>query len=108
MHYLSNSDGEQIRWRKLVDMMAETYKNNDKTISKNAINAVLLLARRAQVIRTLKGTSLSTAPVLLEVKGKKAVQEAIMRCDAVYVKEILALTEQFDEEEAAVDRKSVV
>lgn len=93
---------EQIRWRELIDTMAEEYSNNGQNISKNAINAVLLLARRARVIHTLKGKSLSTAPVLLEIKGGKAWQEAIMRCDAAYVKEILALSDEFNEEEAAV------
>ena len=96
------ADKEQVRWRELIDTMAETYKENDQNISKNAINAVLLLARRARVIHTLKGKSLSTAPVLLEIKGDKAWQEAIMRCDAAYVKEILALSDEFNEEEAAV------
>ena len=75
---------------------------NGRKISKNAINAVLLVARQAQVIHTLKDKSLSTAPVLLEIKGAKAYQEAVMRCDAVYVKEILDLPEEFDEAEAAL------
>ena len=96
------SAAEQVRWRELIDNMAETYKSNGETISKNAINAVLLLARRAHVIHTVKAKSLSTAPVLLEVKAPKALQEAIMRCDAAYVKEILALADEFDETEAAV------
>ena len=60
------------------------------------------MARRAQVIHTLKSKSLSTAPVLLELKGAKMVQDAIMRCDAAYVKGILELSDEFDEEEAAV------
>lgn len=93
---------EQARWRELIDTMAEEYKTQGKHISKNAINAVLLLARRAQVIDTLKAKSLSTAPILLSVKGPKALQDAIMRTDAVYVKEILAFADTFDEEEAAV------
>ena len=93
---------DQVRWRELIDTMAEEYKSKEIKISKNAINAVLLLARRAQVVRTLKAKSLSTATVLLELKGPKAVQDAIMRCDAAYVKEILNLTEEFDEEEAAI------
>ena len=40
--------------------------------------------------------------MLLELKGQKLVQDAIMRCDAAYVKGILELTDEFDEEEAAV------
>ncbi|WP_420640968.1 NYN domain-containing protein [Candidatus Leptofilum sp.] len=93
---------EQIRWRELIDTLADAYKANDQKISKNAINAVLLTARQAQVIHTLKDKSLSTAPVLLEMKGPKAFQESVMRCDAVYVKEILELAEEFDETEAAL------
>jgi hypothetical protein len=96
------SANDQIRWRELIDTMADEYKANEQKVSKNAINAVLLIARRAQVIHTLKDKSLSTAPVLLEIKGPKAYQESIMRCDAVYVKEILDLAEEFDDEEAAV------
>lgn len=102
VQYFSDSNGEQVRWREIIDFLADRYKANGKDMSKNGINAVLLLARRAQVIRTLKGKSLATAPVLLEVEGNKVVQEAIMRCDAVYVKEILALKDEFNEEEAAV------
>lgn len=102
VRYFVNANGEQVRWRELIDSLAETYKTNGQSVSKNGINAVLLLARRAQVIRTLKGKSLATAPVLLEIEGSKVVQEAIMRCDAVYVKEILALKDEFDEQEAAV------
>ncbi|MCA9917760.1 MAG: NYN domain-containing protein [Anaerolineales bacterium] len=96
------SSAEQIRWRELIDTMADEYKASGEKISKNAINSILLVARRAQVIHTLKDKSLSTAPVHLEVQGAKAYQEAIMRCDAVYVKEILDFDEEFDESEAAV------
>jgi uncharacterized LabA/DUF88 family protein len=102
VQYFSDANGEQVRWRELIDSLADRYKANGKNVSKNGINAMLLLARRAQVVRTLKGKSLATAPVLLEIKGNKIVQEAIMRCDAVYVKEILALKDEFNEEEAAV------
>ncbi|WP_420629096.1 NYN domain-containing protein [Candidatus Leptofilum sp.] len=100
IHLLSSND--QIRWRELIDIMADSYKTNGHKISKNAINAVLLTARQAQVIHTLKDKSLSTAPVLLEVKGPKAYQESVMRCDAIYVKGILDLAEEFDETEAAL------
>ncbi|GJM40416.1 MAG: hypothetical protein DHS20C20_06980 [Ardenticatenaceae bacterium] len=96
------STKEQVRWRELIDSMADSYASGEQKISKNAINAVLLTARQAQVIHTLKDKSLSTAPVLLEVKGPKAYQESVMRCDAIYVKEILGLPEEFDETEAAL------
>ncbi|MAT98385.1 MAG: hypothetical protein CL608_14675 [Anaerolineaceae bacterium] len=100
LRHMTSSD--QIRWRELIDTLHEEYKSQEKKISKNAINAVMLLARRAQVIHTLKAKSLSTAPVLLELEGQKLVQDAIIRCDAAYVKGILELSEEFDEEEAAV------
>jgi hypothetical protein len=91
-----------VRWRELIDTLHEEYKSKEIKISKNAINAVLLVARRAQVVHTLKAKSLSTAPVLLELKGQKIVQDAIMRCDAAYIKGILELSDEFDEAEAAV------
>jgi uncharacterized LabA/DUF88 family protein len=93
---------DQMRWRELIDVLAEKYEQEGKDISKNTVNAILLVARRAQVIRTLKSKSLSTAPLILEVKGEKAFQEAVMRCDAAYLQEMLALSEPFDLEEAAV------
>lgn len=93
---------EQLRWRELIDLLAEKYERESKEISKNTVNAILLLARRAQVVRTLKSKSLSTAPLVLEVKGDKVYQEAIMRCDAACLQEMLALSEPFDLEEAAL------
>ena len=91
----------ETRWRELIDSLAEKYQSAGQDISKNEINAVMLLGRRAQVVRTLKGRSLSTAPILLELKGAKAFQEAVIRCDAAYVQEILASPEPFDVAEAA-------
>lgn len=95
-------NNQPLRWRELIDFMADQYVVQQKDISKNIINAVMLVARRAQVVRTLKSKSLSTAPVLLEVKGDKPFQEAVMRCDAAYLREILALPDTFDLEEAAL------
>lgn len=92
----------ELRWRELIDSLAEKYQSAGKDISKNEINAVMLLGRRAQVLRTLKGRSLSTAPLLLERKGGRAFQEAVIRCDAAYVREILASSEPFDVKEAAL------
>ena len=92
----------EVRWRELIDSLAEAYQSAGKDISKNEINAVMLLGRRAQVVRTLKGRSLSTAPLLLELKGDKLFQEAVIRCDAAYLQEILASSEPFDVAEAAL------
>lgn len=71
-------------------------------ISKNQVNALLLVARRAGVIRTLKGRSLSTAPVVLELSGNRAFQEAIICVDKTYLAAILDLPEPFDYEAAAM------
>jgi uncharacterized LabA/DUF88 family protein len=93
---------QDCRWRQIVDHLFEKHKQTNRTISKNYINDVLLIARRAQAIRTLKGQSLATAPVLLAIDDPKPFQEAVLRCDAAYLKEILDLAEPFDLREAAV------
>lgn len=97
---LQNSNG--ILWRRFIDLLAEKYEQQAVDISKNMINAVMLLARRADVIYTLKSKSLSTAPVQLNVSGARQYQEAIIRCDRTYVEEILSLTEPIDIQEIAL------
>lgn len=91
-----------LRWRQAIDMMANVYQENGKDISKNMINAVMLVARQGQIIRTLKGKSLATAPVLLLLEGPTRFQEAIVRCDATYLRQILELSEPFDLKEASL------
>jgi len=94
--------GQEYRWRELVDSLAEAYARQKQAVSKNAINAVMLVARQADVICTLKGRSLATAPVLLQLKAERPFQEAVILCDAVYLRQILNLSEPFDLEEAAL------
>ncbi len=89
-------------WRQLINALHSLYKEKGQTVSKNNINAVLLLARQAQVVRTLKGTSLASAPALLAIDDDKPFQEAVLRCDAAYLQRILDLDEPFDLEEAAI------
>ncbi|MCB8983810.1 MAG: NYN domain-containing protein [Ardenticatenaceae bacterium] len=91
-----------LRWRQVIDMLANDYQEKGKEISKNMINAVMLVARQGQIIRTLKGKSLATAPVLLLLDGPTRFQEAMVRCDATYLRQILELTEPFDINEAAL------
>lgn len=92
-----------VRWRDLIAALAEEQEaRGEAEISKNMINGVLLLARDASVIRTLKGRSLSTAPVVLELNGERPFQQAIIRCDAKYMQAILDLSEPFDPAEAAL------
>jgi len=90
------------RWRQVIETLSEQYRQNNQNISKNSINAVLLTARRAQVVRTLKGQSLASAPVLLAIDDAKPFQEAVLRCDAAHLKAILNSEEPFDLQEAAV------
>ncbi|MBK8987956.1 MAG: NYN domain-containing protein [Chloroflexi bacterium] len=92
----------ELRWRQAIDILANGYQQQGKDISKNMINAVMLVARQGQIIRTLKGKSLATAPILLLVEGPKRFQEAVVRCDAAYLRIILELPEPFDIQEAAI------
>lgn len=92
-----------VRWRDLQNTLAEQYEQSDrKAVSKNKINAVLLLARRAGVVRTLKSNSLSTAAVMLDLHVERPFAEAMLRCDAAYLQAILELAEPFDLNEAAL------
>lgn len=89
-------------WRSLIDEVFERLDGNGRKISKNMVNAVLLVAREANVIRTLKGSSLSTAPVLLALDQEKPFQEAVICCDAAYLQAIRKLPEPFDLQQAAL------
>ena len=89
-------------WRELIDRLAVLHPGEEEgEASRNMINALIVLARRAGVVRTLKGKTLSTAPVLLALEGPKLFQESVIRCDTVYLEAIRALPEPFDVEEAA-------
>ena len=63
---------------------------------------MMLLARKANVIYTLKSRSLSLAVVKLNLHGEKVGQEAILSCDRTYLQEILLLDLTFDLEQAAL------
>jgi uncharacterized LabA/DUF88 family protein len=95
----------QYHWRELVEALYDKYSQqpgHDIDISKNMINATMLLARRAEVIHTLKGNSLATAPVVLKINTAQPFKDAVLYCDAIYLREILALKEPFDIEQAAL------
>lgn len=100
--FLGQEHQETCRWRNLIDKLAEKYKTTHPDISKNSINAIMLAARQAQVIRTLKAKTLAMAPVLLVIEDEKPFQEAVKRCDAAYLQGILNSEEPFDIEEAAI------
>ncbi len=94
---------ENLEWRDLLDRLAARHPGEeDGEASRNLINALIVLARRAGVVRTLKGKTLSTAPVLLAIDGPKIYQEAVIRCDMAYLEAIRSLSEPFDLTEAAL------
>ena len=74
----------------------------DGEASRNLINALIVLARRAGVVRTLKGKTRATAPVLLALEGPKIFQESVIRCDTAYLEAIRTLSEPFDVKESAL------
>ena len=93
----------EMQWRELQSGLADFYADKSNVdVSKNAINDVLLLSRKAQVIRTAKGATLAVAPVSLRINSEKMVRESVVRCDVVYLQAIQSLDEPFDIEEAAI------
>ena len=86
----------------LVALSSGYSEDDTLKISKNMVNAVMLLARESNIIKTLKGKSLSTAPVLLSINGKRTFQDAIIRSDSTYLEAIHNLPEPFDLDEVAL------
>lgn len=94
---------DNVEWRDLVDRLAALHPGDeDAEASRNMINAIIVLARRGGVVRTLKGRTLATAPVLLALEGERIYQESVIRCDMAYLEAIRSLAEPFDLEEAAL------
>ena len=94
---------EEIQWRELQESLFSLYTEQKMVdVSKNTINDVLLLSRKAQVIRTAKGDSLSTAPIRLQINSDKLVQDSVICCDATYLQGIQSFNNSLDIEEAAL------
>lgn len=94
---------DNLEWRDLIDRLAAAHPTDeDGEASRNLINALIVLARRAGVVRTLKGKTLATAPVLLALEGPKIFQESVIRCDTAYLEAIRTLSEPFDVKESAL------
>lgn len=91
-----------IRWKQMTEELASHYKSSDVTMSKNLINDTLLAARKAQILETQKSKSLASAILSLNLPKDKPFKEAIIRCDATYLREIISLSEPFDMEEATL------
>lgn len=93
---------DDLEWRDLIDRISDLHSADEQDVSRNLINAMIVLARRAGVVRTLKGRTLSTAPVLLALDGPKIFQESVIRCDLAYLEAIRDLNEPFDVTEVAL------
>lgn len=97
------AEKHNLLWRDALAELAQTFQQAEgPDISKNKINAVMLLARQAEVIRTRRGRSLSTAPVFLAINGDKIFQQAVLQCDRAYLDAISTLPEPFDLSQAAL------
>jgi hypothetical protein len=97
---LSRQDG--LPWRTVVNGLDGYYRQRDVDISKSLINDTLRIARRASVITVANGASLGETPVHLNLQGERQFQDAVMRCDAAYLSEIIAAGEDLDLEQAAL------
>ena len=93
----------KIEWRQLVNQLVDYYvRSGREEISKSYVNDVLRVARRAMVVGVDNGRSLARAPVYLKINGQRAFQDAVIRCDVTYLKEMQDLTDPFNLEQASV------
>lgn len=97
------SHRDQLQWRQIVDRLASYYEGAGRAdISKSYVNDVMRLARRANVLSVRNGNSLAKAPVSLRIAGDRVFQEAVIKCDATYLQEILATEGVFDLDQASI------
>jgi hypothetical protein len=93
----------RMEWRQLVNQLVDYYvRSGREEISKSYVNDVLRVARRAMVVGVDNGRSLAKAPVYLRINGQRAFQDAVIRCDVTYLKEMQDLVDPFDLEQASV------
>lgn len=93
----------KLEWRQLVDHLVAYYvRNGREDISKSFVNDVLRVARRAMVVGVDNGRSLAKAPVYLRINGQRIFQDAVIRCDVTYLREIQSMADSFDLEQASV------
>jgi len=92
-----------IAWKELVDTLVDYYQSQGKNeFSKSYVNDVLRAARRAKIVGVHNGGKLATSAVYLQMSGDRLFQEAVMRFDLIFLKEIQSLGWPFELEEAAV------
>jgi hypothetical protein len=87
----------------MVNGLTDYYARNDRDdISKSFVNDVLRVARRAEVIGVENGGSLAKAPVYLLSSGERVFQEAVMKCDRIYLGQIQKQNDLFDFQQASL------
>ncbi len=95
--------GRPAPWGAVVHNIFDRYREDDaRSQSKSAINAMLIVAKRAHIIDVGRAKTLSAAPLSLAISGAHPFQEAILRCDAAYLQGIAELELPFDLEQAAI------
>ena len=98
------SQEKAMLWKTVVDQIAEKYRENDDlSVSKGYVHDTLRVARRAEVVTTSNGSkSLTADPLQLQLQSDKPFQDAVMRCDAMYLQELQAAFGTVDLDEAAL------
>jgi hypothetical protein len=87
----------------MVDRLTQYYQQTEhEDISKSFVNDVLRVARRAAVIGVENGGSLAKSPVHLLLAGERIFQEAVIKCDATYLREINRFNSPFDMEQVSM------
>ncbi len=90
-----------IPWQGLIEMLADWYEKNDKSVSKSSISYVMRAARKAGVLRLPDSRlgPLSAAHVTL---GIDSFRDAVMACDQFYIREIQKGKMMFDVNQVTV------
>lgn len=94
----------ELRWQELVEELKERYdRSQPDVISKSMVADLLRLAQRAKVVEaTARNAPFTAAPVHWLLNSERPFQEAMMRCDAVYMQTLADSTQTLDLEEAAL------
>jgi hypothetical protein len=97
---------KQVSWRDAVQQIYDKHNRQDpdSPISKSYINDVMRIMLEANVIeQDTSGDRFSaSATIRLHLGGKRVFQEAVMYCDAAYLRQIQELDMPFDWEESAL------
>jgi hypothetical protein len=92
-----------IQWQALLDSLKGEYDRlQPEPVSKSMINDLLRLAQRARLIEAVPRESLASAPVTWLLAGERPFQEAVMHCDAAYLRVLMRTFDELDLEQASM------